>query len=98
MKTASETLTNAVPATDTTQSKSRPHTPGRSDGLGDRLLMFDASTATSLELLRFKTEFSDSLGFEVAMHDVTVGGWSLRLAVEDRRRSRAWAVSAHAPG
>ena len=43
------------------------YTPGTSDGLGDRLLMFDNSTASSLELLRFKAEFSDQPAFEAAL-------------------------------
>jgi hypothetical protein len=45
----------------------RLHTPGFSDLLGDRLLTFDNSTATSLELLRFRREFSDAPGFEAAL-------------------------------
>jgi hypothetical protein len=49
------------------------YTPGLSDALGDRLLMFDNSTSSSLELLRFKPEFSKAEGFEAA----------LRLRVEE---------------
>jgi hypothetical protein len=52
------------------ESKQGPaswYTPGHSDGLGDRLLMFDNTTASSLELLRFKREFSDSAAFEAAL-------------------------------
>jgi PEGA domain len=41
--------------------------PGLSDGLGDRLLMFDNSGGTSLELLRFKKEFTDNPAFEIAL-------------------------------
>ena len=41
--------------------------PGLSDGIGDRLLMFDNSGSPSLELLRFKKEFSDQPGFEIAL-------------------------------
>jgi serine/threonine-protein kinase len=43
------------------------YTPGLSDGLGDRLLMFDNTTASSLELLRFKREFGTAPGFETAL-------------------------------
>jgi hypothetical protein len=43
------------------------YTPGLSDALGDRLLMFDNSTTSSLELLRFKPEFSKAEGFEAAL-------------------------------
>lgn len=43
------------------------YTPGLSDGLGDRLLMFDNSTASPLELLRFKKEFSGIPAFEAAL-------------------------------
>jgi hypothetical protein len=35
--------------------------------LGERLLTFDNSSATSLELLRFRREFSDAPGFEAAL-------------------------------
>jgi hypothetical protein len=43
--------------------------PGHSDGLGDRLLMFDNTGAESFELLRFKKEFSDRPGFESALRE-----------------------------
>jgi hypothetical protein len=43
------------------------YTPGLSDGLGDRLLMFDNSTAVPLELLRFPKPFSQSPTFERAL-------------------------------
>ena len=38
------------------------YTQGRSDGLGDRLLMFDNSGTASLELLRFRPEFAATFG------------------------------------
>jgi hypothetical protein len=43
------------------------YTPGLSDGLGDRLLMFDNSSAVPLELLRFPRAFSQSAAFELAL-------------------------------
>ena len=43
------------------------YTPGLSDGLGDRLLMFDNTTACSLELLRFKPQFGEGPGFAAAL-------------------------------
>jgi hypothetical protein len=43
------------------------YTPGLSDGIGDRLLMFDNSTSSSLELLRFRPEFGFAPGFEEAL-------------------------------
>ena len=43
------------------------YTPGLSDALGDRLLMFDNTTSSSLELLRFKEEFSRRPAFEAAL-------------------------------
>ena len=43
------------------------YTPGLSDGLGDRLLMFDNSSAVPLELLRFPRPFSQSTTFEAAL-------------------------------
>jgi hypothetical protein len=41
--------------------------PGLSDGLGDRLLMFDNTAASTLELLRFKSELTDRPVFEAAV-------------------------------
>lgn len=43
------------------------YTPGLSDGLGDRLLMFDNSSSVPLELLRFPRPFSQSPTFEAAL-------------------------------
>jgi hypothetical protein len=40
-----------------------------SDGIGDRLLMFDNSNAPSLELLRFRPELADAPGFEAALRE-----------------------------
>lgn len=40
------------------------YTAGRSDGFGDRLLMFDNTGAASLELLRFRPELAADAGFE----------------------------------
>ena len=42
---------------------------GLSDGLGDRLLMFDNSDAPSLELLRFRPDLADVPGFEAALRE-----------------------------
>jgi hypothetical protein len=42
---------------------------GPSDGLGDRLLMFDNSTAPSLELLRLRPDFASAPGFEAALRE-----------------------------
>jgi PEGA domain-containing protein len=47
----------------------RRYTPSFSDGFGDRLLTFDNSTGMSLELLRFKKEFSDVPAFEKALRE-----------------------------
>ena len=44
------------------------YTPAASDGLGDRLVMFDNTGAVSLELLRFRPQFSDAT-FERALRD-----------------------------
>ena len=43
------------------------YTEGVSDGVGDRLLMFDNSGNTSLELLRFRHELAAVRGFEEAL-------------------------------
>ena len=40
---------------------------GHSDGLGDRLLMFDNTTAPSWELLRFKPELARDPRFATAL-------------------------------
>jgi len=45
------------------------YTPGRSDGFGDRLLMFDNTDAISLELLRFHRELASTPGFEHGLRD-----------------------------
>jgi PEGA domain len=45
------------------------YTQGASDGLGDRLLMFDNTGAASLELLRFKPQFASAPGFEQELRD-----------------------------
>ena len=42
---------------------------GLSDGLGDRLLMFDNSDAPSLELLRFRPDLAQVPGFEAALRE-----------------------------
>jgi hypothetical protein len=43
------------------------YAPGWSDGIGDRLLMFDNTSAPSLELLRFKRMLAAAPGFEHAL-------------------------------
>jgi hypothetical protein len=45
----------------------RLYTPGFSDVLGDRRLMLENTNSTMAEQLRFKREFSDAIGFEVAI-------------------------------
>src|SRR5438477_11953246 len=40
---------------------------GRSDGIGDRLLMFDNTGAPSFELLRFHGKWASASGFERAL-------------------------------
>ena len=42
---------------------------GLSDGLGDRLLMFDNTAAASLELLRFRPSLANAPGFERTVRD-----------------------------
>lgn len=43
------------------------YTPGLSDAIGDRLLMFDNTTSSSLEMLRFRPELWKHPGFEEAL-------------------------------
>ena len=45
------------------------YTPGRSDGFGDRLLMFDNTDSVSLELLRFRRELAVAPGFDNALRE-----------------------------
>lgn len=45
------------------------YTPGLSDGLGDRLLMFDNTSAASLEMLRFKPAFGEHPQFEHTLRE-----------------------------
>ena len=45
------------------------YAPGVSDGLGDRLLMFDNTNAPSWELLRFRPEVAAAPGFEIALRE-----------------------------
>lgn len=58
------------------------YAPGRTDGLGARLLMFDNSGAASLELLRFRPELASAFGFERALRQ--------RVARLDRFYHRAF--------
>jgi PEGA domain-containing protein len=61
----------------------RLYTPGFSDVLGDRRLMLENTNSTMAEQLRFKREFSEAVGFEVAirqrieelgqLHDPSIG-------------------------
>ena len=45
------------------------YAPGLTDGLGDRLLMFDNTAGPSLELLRFRPDLALAPGFEAALRD-----------------------------
>src|SRR6266566_3166435 len=45
------------------------YTQGTSDGLGDRLLMFDNTAAASLELLRFRSALANQPGFEETLRE-----------------------------
>src|SRR6185295_8958480 len=54
---------------DTPRSLASWYTEGVSDGVGDRLLMFDNSGTTSLELLRFRPDLVAVSGFEDALRD-----------------------------
>jgi hypothetical protein len=65
-------LTSAVDTwngADSTRPLASWYTEGVSDGVGDRLLMFDNSGTTSLELLRFRADLVAVDGFEEALRD-----------------------------
>ncbi len=55
------------PTADEPLARVRSYTSGFADELGDRQLVFDHATATSLEVLRLKKAFSDSPEFEAAL-------------------------------
>ena len=81
------------------------YTPGRSDGFGDRLLMFDNTDAISLELLRFRRELAVTSGFEDALHDRVERlaqfrhpAFPLIRAVVHLDEQDLTLVSAHTPG
>jgi PEGA domain-containing protein len=60
---------DASSAPDTPQALASWYTEGASDGVGDRLLMFDNSGASSLELLRFRRKLAATPGFERALRE-----------------------------
>jgi hypothetical protein len=55
------------PAVDGEKHLATWYTQGHSDGLGDRLLMFDNTSAPSWEILRFKPELARDVRFEAAL-------------------------------
>src|SRR5262245_1407822 len=66
------TSLNAVVEPPARPSSAAPHltswyAQGRSDAIGDRLLMFDSANSSSFELLRFRPELATSPGFEEAL-------------------------------
>jgi hypothetical protein len=48
-------------------TRGRSYTAGFSDPFGDRQLVFDPTAGSSLEILRFKPQFSDAQEFEAAL-------------------------------
>ena len=70
MKAVDEPDTNRFPEADSASNALASwYAPGPSDELGDRLLMFDNSSAPSLELLRFRPELSGNPDFEAALRE-----------------------------
>jgi PEGA domain-containing protein len=81
------------------------YTPGRSDGFGDRLLMFDNSDAVSLELLRFRRDLAVAPGFDNALREGVERLARFRHAAFPEIRAVVYLdehdltlVSAHLPG
>src|SRR5262252_6386562 len=66
MNPAPPLVSGAARATDGS-ARRRQYTPGLSDGLCERQLLFDDTTASSVEFLRFKVELGDAAGFEAAL-------------------------------
>jgi hypothetical protein len=60
---------------------------GVSDGLGDRLLMFDNTGAASLELLRFRPSLANAPGFERALREAVQRLASFKHAAFTQARS-----------
>jgi hypothetical protein len=56
-----------LPTADATDRRPGKYTPSFADGLGERLLTFDNTTGTALEILRFTQEWSDAPAFERAL-------------------------------
>ena len=82
-----------------------PHTAGFTDGFGERKLMFDPATSTSLEVLRFKKEFSDSPDFEggllarvEAVSNIKHASLGIIHSVERISDTELALVSRHTPG
>lgn len=78
---------------------------GSSDGVGDRLLMFDNSGTPSLELLRFRPELAAVAGFEAALRarvDRLQGfahaSFTQPRGVEHLNRGALTLVSTYVPG
>jgi hypothetical protein len=70
MTIASDLIVDRIPRVEGTQEHLASwYTQGLSDGLGDRLLMFDNTNAPSWELLRFRPEFAAAAGFETALRE-----------------------------
>jgi hypothetical protein len=70
MTIASDLIVDRIPRVQGTQEHLASwYTQGLSDGLGDRLLMFDNTNAPSWELLRFRPEFAAAVGFETALRE-----------------------------
>jgi hypothetical protein len=68
MNTAHQTVIDTNPLElDRPQHLASWYAPGWSDSIGDRLLMFDNTSAPSLELLRFKAQLASAPGFETAL-------------------------------
>jgi hypothetical protein len=78
---------------------------GSSDGIGDRLLMFDTSGTPSLEMLRFRPEIAGAAGFEAALRarvtqlqGFTHPNFAKARAVEHLDGKALTLVSTHTPG
>ena len=70
MRIATDLVVDRIPRVEGTQEPLASwYTEGLSDGLGDRLLMFDNTNAPAWELLRFRPEFVSTPGFERALRD-----------------------------
>jgi hypothetical protein len=103
---ATETTQNTAHSPDRATHPAPRFTAGFADALGERVLMFDDTAGSSLELLRIKREISEVPGFEAALNQRIESVASVRhpalCVVKNAERRGATndltLISKHTPG